>query len=82
MGIRDGLVRVSVGIEDAHDIVADFRQALALEQSSVLGAVQVVAEEALVALCDRDAHARSASTSAALNRSVARAGRPVGSTSQ
>ena len=28
VGIRDGLVRVSVGIEDAHDIVADFRQAL------------------------------------------------------
>jgi cystathionine beta-lyase/cystathionine gamma-synthase len=27
-GIRDGFVRVSLGIEDAHDIIADFAQAL------------------------------------------------------
>jgi methionine-gamma-lyase len=27
-GITDGLVRVSVGLEDAEDIVADFKQAL------------------------------------------------------
>lgn len=27
-GIRDGFVRVSLGIEDAHDIIADFEQAL------------------------------------------------------
>lgn len=29
LGITDGLVRVSVGIEDAHDIIADIEQALA-----------------------------------------------------
>jgi cystathionine beta-lyase/cystathionine gamma-synthase len=28
-GINDGLVRVSVGIEDAGDLIADFEQALA-----------------------------------------------------
>jgi cystathionine beta-lyase/cystathionine gamma-synthase len=28
-GITDGLVRVSVGIEDWRDLLADFRQALA-----------------------------------------------------
>jgi len=28
MGITDGLVRVSVGIEDAEDILADFAQGL------------------------------------------------------
>jgi cystathionine beta-lyase/cystathionine gamma-synthase len=28
-GIREGLVRLSVGIEDAHDIIADLEQALA-----------------------------------------------------
>jgi len=28
MGIADGLVRVSVGLEDAGDLVADFEQAL------------------------------------------------------
>lgn len=28
MGITDGLMRVSVGLEDAHDLVADFTQAL------------------------------------------------------
>jgi cystathionine beta-lyase/cystathionine gamma-synthase len=28
-GISDGLVRVSVGLEDAEDIIADFDQALA-----------------------------------------------------
>lgn len=27
-GVKDGLVRVSVGIEDAHDIINDFKQAL------------------------------------------------------
>lgn len=27
-GIRDGFIRVSLGIEDAHDIIADFEQAL------------------------------------------------------
>jgi cystathionine beta-lyase len=30
-GINDGLVRVSVGIEDADDLLADFEQALAPE---------------------------------------------------
>jgi cystathionine beta-lyase/cystathionine gamma-synthase len=29
MGISDGLVRVSVGIEDKEDILADFAQGLA-----------------------------------------------------
>jgi O-acetylhomoserine (thiol)-lyase len=29
MGIVDGLIRVSVGIEDRDDLIADFRQALA-----------------------------------------------------
>jgi len=29
IGIRDGLVRLSVGIEDAPDIIADLEQALA-----------------------------------------------------
>lgn len=29
MGIAEGLVRVSVGLEDAHDLIADFGQALA-----------------------------------------------------
>ncbi len=29
MGIADSLVRVSVGIEDRDDLIADFRQALA-----------------------------------------------------
>ncbi len=29
MGITDGLVRVSVGIEDGEDILADFEQGLA-----------------------------------------------------
>jgi cystathionine beta-lyase/cystathionine gamma-synthase len=29
MGIRDNLVRLSVGIEDAEDIIADLEQALA-----------------------------------------------------
>jgi cystathionine gamma-synthase/methionine-gamma-lyase len=29
LGIGDGLVRLSVGIEDAHDIIADLEQALA-----------------------------------------------------
>jgi O-acetylhomoserine (thiol)-lyase len=28
MGIADGLVRVSVGIEDQHDLIGDFAQAL------------------------------------------------------
>jgi cystathionine beta-lyase/cystathionine gamma-synthase len=28
-GITDGLIRVSVGIEDAEDLIADFEQALA-----------------------------------------------------
>jgi cystathionine beta-lyase/cystathionine gamma-synthase len=31
LGISDGLVRVSVGIEDIKDIIADIRQALAQE---------------------------------------------------
>lgn len=34
MGIRDGLVRMSVGIEDAADIIADLEQALAASRSS------------------------------------------------
>jgi len=29
LGITDGLVRISVGIEDAEDIIADLDQALA-----------------------------------------------------
>ena len=29
MGIADGLIRVSVGIEDREDLIADFKQALA-----------------------------------------------------
>jgi len=29
VGIREGLVRISVGIEDANDIIADLEQALA-----------------------------------------------------
>ena len=29
VGITDGLVRISVGIEDSEDIVADFERALA-----------------------------------------------------
>jgi cystathionine beta-lyase/cystathionine gamma-synthase len=29
MGIVDGLIRVSVGIEDRDDLIADFTQALA-----------------------------------------------------
>jgi O-acetylhomoserine (thiol)-lyase len=29
MGIREGLVRISVGIEDIDDLIADFSQALA-----------------------------------------------------
>jgi cystathionine beta-lyase/cystathionine gamma-synthase len=29
VGIRDALLRVSVGIEDADDLIADFEQALA-----------------------------------------------------
>jgi O-acetylhomoserine (thiol)-lyase len=29
MGIADGLIRVSVGLEDAQDLIADFDQALA-----------------------------------------------------
>jgi O-acetylhomoserine/O-acetylserine sulfhydrylase-like pyridoxal-dependent enzyme len=28
-GIREGLVRISVGIEDVHDIIADLEQSLA-----------------------------------------------------
>jgi cystathionine beta-lyase/cystathionine gamma-synthase len=28
MGIAEGLVRVSVGLEDAQDLIADFGQAL------------------------------------------------------
>jgi len=28
MGIADGMVRVSVGLEDADDLLADFEQAL------------------------------------------------------
>lgn len=39
-GITDGLIRVSVGLEDVHDIIADFEQALAAlfpysEQNSI-----------------------------------------------
>ena len=29
MGIADGLIRVSVGLEDEHDLIADFEHALA-----------------------------------------------------
>jgi O-acetylhomoserine (thiol)-lyase len=29
MGIADSLIRISVGIEDGDDLIADFRQALA-----------------------------------------------------
>ena len=29
LGITDNLVRVSVGVEDAEDLIADFEQALA-----------------------------------------------------
>jgi len=29
MNIRDGMIRVSTGVEDAKDIIADFEQALA-----------------------------------------------------
>ena len=37
MGIPEGLVRVSVGIEDIEDIIADFEQALNfLEAKKVL----------------------------------------------
>lgn len=30
MGITDGLMRVSVGLEDAQDLIADFTQALSV----------------------------------------------------
>jgi cystathionine beta-lyase/cystathionine gamma-synthase len=29
MGIAEGLIRLSVGIEDVEDLIADFQQALA-----------------------------------------------------
>lgn len=35
VGIRDGFLRVSLGIEDADDIIADFEQALAASRSAV-----------------------------------------------
>jgi cystathionine beta-lyase/cystathionine gamma-synthase len=31
LGVGDGFIRVSVGIEDARDLIADFEQALAPE---------------------------------------------------
>lgn len=33
-GIRDGLIRLSVGVEETHDLVEDLRQALAATQAS------------------------------------------------
>jgi len=41
MGITDGLVRISVGLEDVEDIIADLEQALAV-------AVQPAARASLV----------------------------------
>jgi cystathionine beta-lyase/cystathionine gamma-synthase len=29
LGITDGLIRISVGLEDPHDLIADFEQAIA-----------------------------------------------------
>jgi cystathionine beta-lyase/cystathionine gamma-synthase len=46
VGIRDGLVRVSVGIEDAHDLVADFLAALDGAASAAAGAAAAGAAEA------------------------------------
>jgi len=45
MGITDGLVRISVGLEDVEDIIADLEQALAVAVPKATGHLTTVSRD-------------------------------------